>query len=65
MQKRWAALMVSRDKVAVVEAEIPASGPLVLQADATWKLQSSDRPSAYHVLSQQCADDLREYNINK
>lgn len=65
MSERWGTLLVSGEKVTVVDAEIPTSGPLVPQADITWKLQSGDRPAAYHVLSQQCADYLREYKIDK
>jgi len=65
MAERWVGMVVSGDKVSVVDAEIPDTGPLVLQADFTWKLQDGDRPEAYNVLSQQCANYLREYGIDK
>lgn len=65
MAKRWVAMVVSGDKVTVVDAEIPATGPLVLQADVTWKLQSGEKPAAYYVISQQCANYLKENKIEK
>lgn len=58
-------MVVSGDKVTVVDAEMVDTGPLILQADVTWKLQSGDRPNSYHVLNQQCANYLQGNNISK
>lgn len=65
MTERWVSMVVSGNKVIVVDAEMVDTGPLVLQADVTWTLQSDDRPAAYNVLRQQCADYLRENKIAK
>ncbi len=65
MPERWVGMVVSGDKVTVVDAEIPDTGPLILLADITWKLQNGDRPKALNVLSQQCANYLSENNIDK
>ena len=65
MSERWVGMVVSGDKVTIVDAEIPDTGPLVLQSDVTWKLQDGDRPEAYNVLSQQCVNYLRENGIDK
>lgn len=65
MARRWVGLVVSGDRVTVIDASITDSGPLELQSDLTWKLQAGDRPAAYHVLSQQCTNYLRENNIEK
>lgn len=65
MSERWVGMVVSGDKVTVVDAEVTEKGSLTLQADVTWKLQSGEKPAAYHVLSQQCANYLKENNISK
>lgn len=65
MSKRWVAMVVSGDKVIVVDVEVPDTGLLILQADLTWKLQEGLRPDAYNVLSQQCTNYLRENSIDK
>jgi hypothetical protein len=58
-------MVASGDKVVIADAEVPDAGPLVLQADITWRLQAGDKPAAYHVLSQQCSNYLRENCIAK
>ena len=65
MSERWVGMVVSGDKVTVVDAEVPDTGPLSLQADVTWRLQAGEKPAAYNVLSQLCANYLRENGINK
>lgn len=65
MSERWVGVVVSGEKVTVVDAEIPADGPPILQTDVTWKMQSGERADAYHVLSQQCSNYLRENKIDK
>jgi hypothetical protein len=65
MPERWIGLVVASDSVVVVDAEVPASGPLVLEADDTWNLQGGDRPRAYHVMYQRIADYVREHRIER
>jgi len=65
MAKRWLGLSASKEGVIYVDAEIPDDdGPLVVLADDTWKVQKGDRPAAYNVLHQQCADYIRENHID-
>jgi len=65
MPERWIGIVVSGSTVVVVDAEVPKSGPLVIQADSTWSLQSGDRASAYTVMHQQASDYIRENQIAK
>lgn len=65
MHERWVGMVVSGDKVIVVDAEVPGAGQLVLQNDATWKLQGGDRAAGYHVIGQQCRDYLRGNGVSK
>jgi hypothetical protein len=52
--------VVASDKLTIVDAEVPASGPLVRQGDHSWSLQKGDRAAAYRVMHQQVADYVRE-----
>jgi len=63
MPKRWIGVVVGSDKVTVVDAEIPSTGPIVIQADYSWPLHQGERPSAYSVMHQQVADYAREHKI--
>lgn len=65
MTKRWVGIVVSGDKVIVVDAEVPDAGQLVLQNDDTWKMQGGDRAAAYNVIGQQCHDYLRANGVTK
>src|SRR5690606_21424344 len=65
MSERRVGFHVSKDKVIAVDAEVPESGPIVLQADHTWNLQRGAREEAYHVLYQQVANYLREHDITR
>src|ERR1700732_2731065 len=56
MLERWIGVVVAPDKVTAVDAEVPESGPLVIQADHSWPLQKGHRASGYKVLHQQLAD---------
>jgi hypothetical protein len=53
------------DTITLVTAEIPdvSDQPIIVMADDSWKLQSGDRPHAYAVLHQRCADYIRENKI--
>jgi hypothetical protein len=65
MSIRCVGLSVSGGKVVVVDAIVPETGPIELQADHTWSLQKGDREDAYHVLYQQVANYLREHGIKR
>lgn len=65
MSERWVGIVVTGDKVIVVDAEIPETGQLVLQNDTTWRLQDGDRASGYNVLGKQCRDYLSENGVSK
>jgi len=63
MPERWLGVVVASDKVTVVDAEVSSSGPIVIQADQSWPLQTGDRAVAYRVMHQQVADYARENEI--
>jgi hypothetical protein len=65
MPERWLGVTVSSDKVTLVDAEVPASGPLIIQADYSWNLQQGDRAVAYRVMYQRITDYARENNIGR
>lgn len=65
MIERRVGFVINGTKIVVVDAEVPVDGPIVLQSDQTWKLQSGLREQAYHVLYQQCANYLREHGIKR
>ena len=65
MPKRWIGLVISGAKVTIVDAEIPDSGPIVIQADDSWPLQQGDRAPAYCVMHQHIADYVRENKIDR
>jgi hypothetical protein len=65
MADRWLGVVVSGDKVILVDAEVDGDKPLVLQSDQTWTLQTGDRSEAYATISQQIADYVRENPIKK
>lgn len=65
MTERWVGMVVSGNKVIVVDAEVPDTGQLVLQNDTTWKLQEGDVPAAYSVISQQCREYVRGNGVSK
>jgi hypothetical protein len=65
MAERWLGVVVSGDRVTVVDAEVPKSGPLVIQSDQSWPLQQGDRIEAYVVMSQQVSNYATEHGINR
>lgn len=65
MTERWVGVVVSGDKVTLFDAEVPADGPIVVQADHTLPLQTGDKPAAYRVISQQLGGYLRENGVTK
>jgi hypothetical protein len=65
MVDRWLGVTVSGDRVTFVDAEVEDQGPLVLQNDQTWALQSGNRAEAYSVMAQQIADYVRENGVKR
>jgi hypothetical protein len=64
MADRWLGVVVSGDKVTIVDAEVPDSGPLVIQADESWPLQQGDRIPAYVVMAQQVSNYATDNGID-
>jgi hypothetical protein len=64
MKKRWLGVVVSGDKVTLVDGEVPDNGPIVIQSDQSWPLQQGERASAYVVMAQQVADYATEHSID-
>lgn len=66
MSTRFLGLGASRNEVICVDVEIhDNSQPIVVLLDHTWKIQEGDRGAAYNVLYQQCADYVRENQIDR
>ena len=65
MPERWLGIVVGSDRVVAVDAEVPASGPLIVQADLSWSLQKGDRPSAYTVMHQHVSNYCKEHGIKR
>jgi hypothetical protein len=63
MSDRWLEIVVSGDRLTVVDVEVTDHGPLILQTDQSWTLQAGDRARAYHVMHQRVADYVREHGI--
>ncbi len=63
--ERWLGIVVSSDKITMLDADVPKDGPLIIQADGGWRLQRGDRPSAYRVMHQNVADYTREHRITR
>lgn len=64
MSVRWLGLSASKDAVVMVDAEVPVGdGPIIIESDDTWKLQTGDRAVAYNYLHQQCVDYITENRI--
>ncbi len=66
MAKRWVGLVAAKESVVMVDATIPDndSEPIQINADDTWRVQKGDRPPAYSVLHQQCADYMSDHGID-
>jgi len=63
MPKRWVGIVVSGEKVTLVDVEVPKVGQLVLQSDQSWRLQTGNRPEAYDVMYRRVKDYVREQKI--
>lgn len=65
MPERWLGIVVSSDRLIIVDAQIDGASPIVIQMDETWALQEGDRPQAYRVMHQRIADYARENKISR
>jgi len=65
MAERWLGIVVSSDRVIIVDALVNGASPIVIQMDDTWTLQEGDRPQAYRVMHQRIADYARENGISR
>src|SRR5919205_3001349 len=63
MVDRWVGLVASSDRVVAVDASVPDSGPLTIEADHSWSMQKGARPEAYRILHQHISDYLVENQI--
>lgn len=63
MPERWIGIVVSGDRVTLVDAEVPKAGPLALQSDQSWSLQGGDRANAYDVMYRRVRDYIQEHGI--
>ena len=63
MSERWVGMVVSGDKVILVDAEVPTSGPLILQSEQAFSLQAGNRADAYHLMHQRIRDYIRDNGI--
>lgn len=61
----WLGVIVSSDKVNLVQADVVTTGPIEIVADHKWKLQSGDRAGAYGIIYHQVSDYVSENNIEK
>jgi hypothetical protein len=68
MTERWLGIVVSSEKVTLVDAEVDVdhdNTPIIIQADQSWDLQTGDRPDAYRVIHKRIADYAKENGIAK
>lgn len=63
MTERWVGLVVSGVRVIAVDAVVPDYGPIVLQADLTFKLQNGEKPRALNHLFHQLSSYLQEHKV--
>jgi hypothetical protein len=61
---KWVGFDVSPTQVVVVHLLVPTSGPLKVEADTTWPVQTGARPAAYKVLFDRVAGYLRDRRID-
>jgi hypothetical protein len=63
MSERWLGVLVSSEKVTVVDAIVDGDKPIVVEADSTWSLQTGDRASAYALMYKRLADYVENNNV--
>jgi hypothetical protein len=65
MPKRWLGIVVSSNGVTAVDAEVPPTGPITIQADHSWRLQTGDRGEAYAVMHRQIKEYVSDSKIDR
>jgi hypothetical protein len=65
MTKRWLGVVVSGDRVTLVDANVPDAGAIEIVQDTQLRLQKGDKADAYHVMHQQVLDYAKENKIEK
>lgn len=63
MAERWLGITVSGERLIVVDAEVPAVGPLTIIADQHIDLPKGDRAKAYGTIHRQVVDYVTEKKI--
>lgn len=59
----WVGIAVVGDKVTIVGATVPATGPIVIEYDVTWTLQTGNRADAYKFMHHQIADYIGSKSV--
>ncbi|MDR6662358.1 hypothetical protein AB7783_27990 [Tardiphaga sp. 172_B4_N1_3] len=65
MTKRWLGVIVSGDRVTMVDAEVPESGQITILMDRHIRLQQGDKADAYHVMHQTLRNYVKENKIDQ
>ncbi|MER9494144.1 hypothetical protein NKI86_20205 [Mesorhizobium sp. M0320] len=65
MSERWLGVTVSGEKLIIVDAEVPATGPLTIVSDQTIALPNGDRSKAYGTIYQRLVDYATDNSIKK
>ena len=65
MAERWIGVITSSDEVTLIDAEVGASGPIIIQADHSLRLHSGNRATAYRLIYQQLSDYVRDQKIDR
>ena len=64
MVERYIGITVSSGKVTLVDADVDSTGPIIIQADLTWKLQGGDRSEAYNVIYGRMVDYITNSGVD-
>jgi len=63
--ERWVGFEVKSGTVIIVQFLVPIDGPIDVELDATWKLQTGPRHAAYHVMYERIRGHLHEREIDR
>lgn len=65
MDQRWIGIVVSGEKITLVDAMVPDDGPVDIISDQTITLQKGDRAKAYEVMYHRIADYARNNGVQR
>ena len=65
MSENWLGIIVSGDKIKVVNTTFVADNPISINGEHTWKLQTGSRPEAYQIIYDQVSDYILENCIDR